>query len=154
AMLDRAKSVTPAVFAGEDAEHARHGARRVGVDCHDAGVRVGRTHKRGKDLTLELGVVAEAATAGDEPQVLLAAHRLADGLETLGLVRSGFHCWALLSTAPLECASRRARPAERSLRRDDKTCNVEIGERITLRDHNAAPDVELRRGDPEVVGRD
>ena len=91
AVLDRAKSVAPAVFAGEHAEHPRHGACRLDVDRNKARVRVGRTHEPGKDLTLEREVVAEAALAGDEPQVFLAAHRLADGLEMLGLIRFEFH---------------------------------------------------------------
>src|SRR6476620_10462509 len=90
-MLDWAQSRAPTILAGENTEHARHGARRIGVDCDNAGVRVGRSHERGKDLAVEGDVVAEAALAGDQPQVFLTAHRLADRSETLAVVRSGFH---------------------------------------------------------------
>ncbi len=78
---DGAEAVGQAIGAGEHAEHARHyfGARRI--HAADAGMRVrGADHHR-MSLAVEVKIVAEAAVAGDEPLVLLAGHRLADGAE-------------------------------------------------------------------------
>jgi len=75
---DRGELVGEAIGAGEDPEHARHGARACRVDPEDAGVRVGRAHHRGKCLARELEVVAEAALAGHQARVLVARDRLAD----------------------------------------------------------------------------
>ena len=73
------EAVGAAVGAGEDAEHARHGARLLGVDAQDAGMRIGRAHHRRIGLPRQAEVVAEPAPAGGEAEVLLAAQRLSDG---------------------------------------------------------------------------
>ena len=84
-MRDRLEAVGDAVLAGEDAEHARQGARGGGVDGADAGMRVRAAHHHRVGLPLQAEIVGEAPLAGEEAQILLAAQRLADGLELGGV---------------------------------------------------------------------
>ena len=84
---DRLEPVGANVRAGEHAEHAGHRFGLRGVDAHDARVRVRRAHHRRVGLSVEAEVVGEAALAGEQPLIFLAAQRLADGVEG-GAVRN------------------------------------------------------------------
>ena len=75
------QAVGQAVRAGEHAEHARHRLGRGGVDADDARVRMRRAHHRRVGLAVDAEIVAEAALAGQQALVLLAADRMADGGE-------------------------------------------------------------------------
>ena len=68
------------VGAGEERERARQPERRVFVDRADARVGMGRAHERRMRHARQHEVVAVAAAAGDEAQILLAPHRLADAV--------------------------------------------------------------------------
>ena len=80
-MRNRLEAVGANVGAGEHAEHAGHRLGLGGVDADDARVRVRRAHHRRVGLPLDAEVVGEAALAGEQPAVFLAAQRLADGVE-------------------------------------------------------------------------
>ena len=69
------QAIGGAIGAGEDAEHARHGFRRRGIDGGYARMRMRRAHHRRIYLAVEIEIVGEAALAGDEPLVLFARQR-------------------------------------------------------------------------------
>ena len=81
AVRNRREAVGEAIRAGEYAEHAGHGAGRRGVDAQDAGVRMRRAHHDRIGLPVHGEIVGEAALAGQQAMVFLAAQRLADGGE-------------------------------------------------------------------------
>ena len=66
-----------AIGAGEDAEHAGHRARRIGIDARDARMRMRRAHESREDLAGDAEIVGVAATAGQQPEILFPRQRLA-----------------------------------------------------------------------------
>ncbi len=80
---DRRQSVGGAILAGRDAEHARHRRRRPRIDPRDPRMRVWRAHDGGIGLPRQSEIVAEPAMAGQEPLILLASQRLADGTQAV-----------------------------------------------------------------------
>jgi len=66
------------IGAGIDGENARRLARRGGVDPLDRGMGVRRAQEGGVDLARAGEVIDVMAGTGDEPDILLAADRLAD----------------------------------------------------------------------------
>jgi hypothetical protein len=75
---DRLQPVCQEVGAGEHRKHAVDGARFVGRDRTDVRMRVWRSHHRRVRLARQVEVVAEAAAAGEEAQVLLPPDVAAD----------------------------------------------------------------------------
>ena len=100
------------ILAGEDAEHSRRRARRIGVDAADAGVRVGAAHKEGVALARQCDVVGVLAAPGQESVVLAPLDRAAD----VGS-RGRAHLEALLNV-PWP-----SRPARRHARCSDSPCS-------------------------------
>ncbi len=80
-VLDRVETVRPYVGAGEHAEYARHCSGLRGVDPDDARMRMRGAHHRRVGLAVHREIVGEPPLAGQQALVLLAAQRLADGLE-------------------------------------------------------------------------
>ena len=77
--FERAVAGRGEIRAGVDAEHARHGARRRGVDLADDPVGMAAAHHHRMGLPRRADVVGEAAFPAHELGVLAALHRLADG---------------------------------------------------------------------------
>jgi hypothetical protein len=78
---DRLDAIGDAVGTRQHREHARHCLCCGRLDADDARVRMRRAHHRGVGLAFDGKVVGEAALAGQQPGVLLAAERLADRAE-------------------------------------------------------------------------
>ena len=73
-----AAAVAAPVLAGEDRQHARHGARPLGGDRPDAGAGVGAADEGRIRLPRQADVVHEPAPAGQKPIVFNARVRRAD----------------------------------------------------------------------------
>ena len=76
-MRDGFQPVCAAIGAGEDSEHAGHGARRIGIDARDTRMRMRRAHESGEDLARDAEIVGIAAMAGQQPEILFPRQRLA-----------------------------------------------------------------------------
>ena len=77
-MRDRPQPVGQEIAAGQHRQHARHCARRRGIERADAGMRVRRAHHRRIGEVREGEIVAVAALADQQPAILPAPHRLPD----------------------------------------------------------------------------
>ena len=111
-MRDRLYSIGQAVRAGQHGEHARHRLGGACLDPHDARMRIGRAHHRRECFAVEAKVVGEAALAGEQPPVLLAADRMADRAEGGA---GGKPQWLVHATASVcrRAARRKARAGDR-----------------------------------------
>ena len=78
AVRDRPQSVGSAIGTGEDAQDARHGAGFCRSDTADARMRIRRAQHHRIGLARDIDIVAEPASAGQQPIILRAADRAAD----------------------------------------------------------------------------
>ena len=87
-----AEAVGADVVAGCDEQHARHAARRGRVDALDMRMRDRRTQHETIRRVRKRHIVGIAPAAGDETQILVTPHRLADA--EFHAVSSSFRCVA------------------------------------------------------------
>ena len=115
-MRNGLKSVGKRVLAGQDREYAGHGAGRGRIDPADQGMRVRRAQRRAMGLARKIEIVAVAAAAGEEAQVLLAAY---------GVSNTCLHSRAAPSATILASLAFAAHPAAGPL--SEKACRDTIG---------------------------
>ncbi len=73
------------VRPGQHRKHAGHGTRGFAINAADQRMGMRRAHRSAIGLAREIEIVAVAAAAGEEAQILLAAYRVSDACVHDGL---------------------------------------------------------------------
>src|SRR5262245_33183113 len=119
---DGAEAVGKAIGATEHTQYAGHGKGRRRVDTEDLRMRMGRANYRGIGLSLDAEIVAEAAFAGQQPNVLLAQEGLPDSAHADSQLESCSNVKSVCFLLVLALATPPGRPQPRDRGSQSEAC--------------------------------